>query len=175
MNCKAYIVSGPESSGNRLVASILVRSGCLGEGSTAQPRAIDDIPEATADQPFVMIAHHGLPIWIRRLRHRGYRDIKVIVIVREPIANVVSMVNRGHVKDHERGHKIRTATIAESIGDSLRAGAELHITTYEGLNEDALRQWLPMIGLNYVGGPLELTGQVSRNWITNENAKHYEG
>lgn len=53
----AYIISGPESSGNRLLAGILVRSGCSGEGSHNQPHCPNDIPEP--DKHFVLIKHTG--------------------------------------------------------------------------------------------------------------------
>lgn len=37
-NC-AYIVTGPVSSGNRLITSILIRSGCKGDSGTNQRKA----------------------------------------------------------------------------------------------------------------------------------------
>ncbi len=84
------------------------------------------------------------------------------------------MVKRGHVVSHERGHKLRTATIIDAVRATVTGGAELHVLTYEGLSEGAMRQWLPLVGLEYVGGPLELVGQDSPNWIQNANAKHYD-
>ena len=59
----AYIVAGVNSSGNRLLASILVRSGCAGEGSTNQPMRFDAIPPP--QQSVVIIKHGGLTGWIR--------------------------------------------------------------------------------------------------------------
>ncbi len=52
----AYIVSGVNSSGNRLLASILVRSGCAGEGSTRQPRGNSESSPAGSCVPTDMIA-----------------------------------------------------------------------------------------------------------------------
>ena len=36
MSKRIFIVAGPESSGNRLVARLLVKAGCWGDGSTVQ-------------------------------------------------------------------------------------------------------------------------------------------
>lgn len=170
----AYIVAGPESSGNRLVAAILVRSGCLGEGSTDQPKSPHEVPQAS-QQPVVVIAHHNTKNWITGIKQRGYSSVSVIVVIREPIATVKSQVARGHFADFATAHDRRTRTIADAITDTLESCADLHIITYEGLTEDALRSWLPSIGLAYRNGPLDLQGQESPNWISNSNGKHYGG
>lgn len=170
----AYIVAGPESSGNRLVAAILARSGCLGEGSTDQPLTPDDIPRASS-QSVVVISHRDLTDWIAGARRLGYGSVSVIVVIREPIATVKSQVARGHFADIATAHDSRTRTISDAINDTMSSGADLHVITYEGLTEDALRVWLPSIGLEYRNGPLELRGQDSPNWIRNSNGKHYGG
>ena len=168
----AYIVCGPESSGNRLVASILCRSGCDGEGSTRQPQSLEQLP-ATADRPYVCIIHYHLSPWVRALRARGFARVVAILPIREPMANVRSMMSRGHRTDFEDGYRYRTVTIARNIVEALAQDVQLEIITYEGLSEPFLAEWLPRIGLPHVGGGLSLPGQIAPDTISNQNGKHY--
>ncbi len=169
----AYVVSGPTSSGNRLVASILVRSGCNGSSSTVQPKTRDELLPASG--PFVMIKHANLHKWIQSLRAIGYERVVVVVVVRESVANLQSMANRGHITDVSKAKLQRSQGLALSITDALANNAELEIVTYEGLTEDALKDWLPSIGLPYVSGSLALDGQKAPDVIHDMNAKHYGG
>ena len=111
----AYIVAGATSSGNRLLASILVRSGCRGEGSTRQPMTVDQLPPP--EQPIVIIKHGALTGWIRAFRRLGYDHIVVIIPVREPIANASSMVAHGHLHDFEDAYQ--TQRVLEASRTSL--------------------------------------------------------
>jgi len=167
----AYIVAGVNSSGNRLLASILVRSGCVGEGSTNQPMSIAEIPPP--EQSVVIIKHGGLTGWIRRFRELGYQRIVVIIPIREPIANCASIVARGHLSDFEDAYHHRIVAISRNIVEALAQRVELELITYEGLSEPFLKQWLPRIGLPYVPGHLSLPGQHASSEICNQNAKHY--
>lgn len=167
----AYIVAGVNSSGNRLLASILVRSGCAGEGSTNQPMRIEEIP--LPDRSIVIIKHGMLTGWIRRFRELGYQRIVVIVPIREPIANCLSIVSRGHLSDFEDAYHHRVVAITRNLVEALAQRVDLELITYEGLSEPFLRQWLPRIGLPYVHGHLSLPGQHASNEICNQNAKHY--
>ena len=169
----AYIVSGAESSGNRLLASILVRSGCRGEGSTDQPENEWDIPWSDGTH-FAMIAQENLELWANRFMSKGYDRIVALLIIREPVANVSSIVKHGHRATIQQALESRQRIISDTIRDAESLAIELHIVTYEGLSEPMLELWLPTIGLPYSTGPLQLRGQHgAQNWITNENAKHY--
>ena len=167
----AYIVAGVNSSGNRLLASILVRSGCAGEGSTNQPMRIEEIPPP--ERSIVIIKHGMLTGWIRRFRELSYQRIVVIIPIREPIANCLSIVSRGHLSDFEDAYHHRIVAITRNMIEALAQRVELEIITYEGLSEPFLKQWLPRIGLPYVPGHLALPGQHASNEICNQNAKHY--
>lgn len=165
-NNTAYVVCGPICSGNRLLASILVRCGCAGEGSANQPGTVEDIPDAKG--PYVCIFHQDLDSWVAALKGKGYGQVVCIVMVREPVANLRSMRrNQQEFLFH------RTATIARNIQDIRSTDAHLEILTYEGLCEEALRLWLPTIGLTYKPGPLELPGQKISGAIQIQNKKHY--
>ncbi len=168
----AYIVCGAESSGNRLVASILCRSGCDGEGSTRQPQSLEQLP-TTAERPYVCILHYHLSPWVRAFRASGFARVVAILPIREPMANVRSMMVRGHRTEFEDGYRYRTVTIARNIVEALAQDVQLEIITYEGLTEPFLAGWLPRIGLPYVPGNLSLPGQHTSNEICNQNAKHY--
>jgi len=167
----AYIVAGVTSSGNRLLASVLVRSGCDGEGSTRQPKTAGRLPPP--NRPLVIIKHGGLSGWIRAFRSLGYERIVVIVLVREPIANSASMVARGHQHDFEGAYHHRLVAISRNIVEALANKVDVEIITYEGLSEPFLEKWLPRIGLPYVPGQLSLPGQAAPGEICNQNAKHY--
>jgi len=126
MKSIAYIIAGPIRSGNRLMASILGRSGCLGEGSTRQPNARSILSTV--------------------------RDGKTLTDVLRSRTNVIV-------------HNILAAKEME---------ARVEVVTYEGLCEEALKVWLPTIGLPYKSGCLDLPGQRISNNIQQQNAKHYE-
>lgn len=167
----AYLVCGAPSSGNRLVAAILCRSGCAGEGSTNQPAELADIP-AAGYNPYVLIRHRNVAQTIAALQQRGFTKVVAIVVVREPVATVRSMVNHGHQPTEAAAKRHRDIVIADNIADLDESGIPFEIVTYEGLTEDFLHAWLPTIGLPYVMGPLSLPGQLSPPAIRNQNAKH---
>lgn len=178
----AYIIAGPVSSGNRLLASILIRSGCYGSSTAQQIDRTSEIP--APKRPFVIIRHVDTADWINALQETGYDNVVVIVIIREPIAHIGSMIKNGHYQSvrrqqlfsicpinvdrqaHEKDlYRIRTSTIAKNIIDAQDADAKLEIISYEGLSEQFLRRWLPLIGLEYM--------ELSDN-INNQNDKYYE-
>jgi len=169
----AYLVCGPESSGNRLLASVLCRSGCDGEGSTRQPRHFSAIPPCCG-RPYVLIHHHNLRPWIRGLYSRGYRNVIAVIVVRDPVAAARSAVSRGHYDSEQEAYASRVECLTENLKAAADAGIRCEVVTYEGLTEPFLQAWLPMIGLPYVNGPLLLPGQLTTSDICNQNEKHYE-
>lgn len=174
VNKTAYIVSGPRSAGNRLLASILVRSGCGGSGSTIQPHEFNELQ--TASGPFVIIKHgdnNTLREWIPALRAKGYERIVVLIVLREPVANVSSMTARGHFTHAADARRHIARSISHAATDALADNAELEFVTYEGLTEAALKEWLPTVGLPYVPGSIECVGQDAPDAIENANATHY--
>jgi len=167
----AYIVCGPFASGNRLMAAILVRSGCRGSGSTDQPAGSGEIPQCDG-RPYVMVQHHRLPYWAEALRECGYGHVAAIVMVREPIAQARS-ASRAHGKDFGLCYLDRTVTTATNVATAMRAGLQLEIVPYESLSEPMLAAWLPTIGLPYARGPIHTPGQTTAARIENQNRKHY--
>lgn len=169
----AYAITGPESGGNRLMASILIRSGCTGSASTDQPTNVYQIPDATSN--YVFIYHRQLSPWIAQCKTRGYSRVIPIIMIRDPIAQCQSMVNRGHVKSIEEAEWYRFRDIYEALRTCHIHDIIPQIVTYEGLSERFLEKWLPMIGLPVRRGPISLPGQSARQSIDNQNAKYYTG
>lgn len=170
---KAFVVCGPESSGNRLVAAILVRAGCWGEGSTNQPKTVQDIPvDATH---IVWIKHHCLEDTVKKLRFAGFTEITLIVVIREPEANCRSMVKNGHLTDINKAYSDRIKTIQAALNVGFTFDCKIEVITYEGLSQPMLSLWLPRLGLpaDNLDQPLQLIGQNTSELISNENSKHY--
>ena len=107
---RAYLVTGPESAGNRMVAAILSEAGCYGEGSTSWAWNRWELPDGTVE-PVVVIRSqpHGNQGDARRgfvsvfetvalLVAAGY-ETTVLVTHRDPVALTRSQVARGHVQD----------------------------------------------------------------------------
>lgn len=98
MKC-AYLVVGAESSGNRMLASLLIAAGC--EGGTAFDHPLmHDLP--IEEDPVVLVRSypHGnewpdLASIYRTLRDRGYM-VRVLVAVRDPHCTIRSQVTRRH-------------------------------------------------------------------------------
>lgn len=170
---KAFVVCGPESSGNRVVAAILARAGCWGEGSTNQPKTIQDIPVDA--NHIVWIKHHCLEDTVEKLKFAGFDEITLIIVIREPEANCRSMVKNGHLDDINKAYKSRIQTVQAALNIGVIFDCNIEIITYEGLSNSMLSLWLPRLGLpiDKLDEPLNLIGQNAPNIISNENHKHY--
>lgn len=170
-----YLVCGSTSSGNRLMASVLVRSGCRGEGSTNQPPEFE-VPVCDG-RDLVVIAHTRIPKWIQAATAAGYDRVVAIVMVREEYATTMSQKAVGHPTIEGRGHQYtRAIQTARNMAAGLMWADATHVQTFEGLTEAALRVWLPVIGLEYVEGDLELAGQPEAPTTPDglaANSKHY--
>lgn len=175
---RCYLVCGPEGAGNRLLASILVRAGCHGEGATSQPYA-DRLPDG--EEPVVVIRSlpHGgewpdMAGEVRTLHGRGYL-ITLLVTARDPFALARSQISDGHAES-ERAVLARAAAGYRKLFSALPSDLLPVVVPYEALvlgGEAAASSLLTMLGLpSDREGPLTVEG-VERDGITNENAKHY--
>lgn len=103
---RAFIVLGAESSGTRLLTSILITGGCHGSIEHAQP--IDDPGYDISPYRDVVwrrsVPHNGetldLPALIGRLNVQGEREIIVLSIHRDKHCNAKSQVWWGHANDY---------------------------------------------------------------------------
>lgn len=154
----AFLVYGPESSGNKLMHRILIDSGCAGSGTDDQP-----LPDLTAS---LIVWGRSVPshgAWpeneIQMVRAAGY-DVLVIVLQRNWACMAKSQVFHGYVRDElEAIRNIQAAYrhIFHQIDNTPYV-----IVSYEWLsNEQALA------GLSWLLGiPLRVNES-----ITNENLK----
>jgi hypothetical protein len=169
---QAFVICGPQSSGNRLLGAILVRAGCWGEGSTNQPRHISEIPSDA--EKIVWIHPPCLDTALTDLKAAQF-DITAILIIREPEATCRSMVKAGFYPALTTAFNERIINVKNAISVASKHNCKIEIITYEGLTTPMLKLWLTRLGLqtDNLENPLNLVGQYAPNFISNENAKHY--
>lgn len=98
---QAYIVAGPESSGNRALARLLIDAGCLGSTEFDHPWMKEELPKDETPAVVIRSFPHG-NAWpdiaglFIVLRGRGY-SVRVLVPVRA-IMDVIrsQLVRHGH-------------------------------------------------------------------------------
>lgn len=173
---RAFIVCGPESSGNRVLGAILCRAGCWGNGSTEQP-TIEQIP-ADADN-VMLIRHHDLLQTFRALKARGFEPTAILT-VREWTANLKSLVMRGHDASELAAEDRLRRTLLSNLCDAVTYHIPLIVTTYESLNRGSIRALLERLQLRIdnLDQPLDLRGQETPDQTFQPNplaanAKHY--
>jgi len=170
---RCYLVVGPESAGNRLLASLLVRAGCIGTASTDQQWT----PEKETPCVLIRSYPHGdtwpsLHQLKRQLEDKEY-EVFTLVTVRHPVALLKSQVNRGHAEDLGlAASQMRQAYIR--IFSEL--SGHFYVVPKESLvlhPREAVRALLHLIGLpGITDGPLVIEGR--ERHISDENWNHYE-
>ena len=102
MDARAFLVVGPESTGTRLVTSILIAGGC--EGDSGHEQEFDKkLPKAGTSGDIVWrrsIPHYfqwpSIPVLLDQLYKAGY-GVQVVVTMREMSVTARSQVAAGHV------------------------------------------------------------------------------
>lgn len=106
---KAYLVFGPESSGNRFVVRLLTAAGCIGDGCPEQRLDDQEFRKETAKERrsiawYRSLPHGGkwadVPAKVRELRGYGY-DVRALVMCREWYCTVRSQLHVGHVRTEQ--------------------------------------------------------------------------
>lgn len=168
---------GPESSGNKLVARILIDAGCYGDASTQQrldrfmpPKDVDDIVLVRSyphgSQADGIRKFPDLKTEIVLFQEEGFCEFYAIVTVRDMYCTARSQVLRGHVKSAARAmHNIPIAygRIYSQLG--YYNIPSIHVT-YESLVRRPAQTtlWLTaQLGLK----------NTRPNYITDENQKYY--
>lgn len=169
---RSFIVAGPESSGNRLMAAILVRAGLSGEGSTNQPK---DPSEIDYTQEQVIIKHYDLGKWIVPFLHHGH-SVTVIVMAREPHAQANSAYKHGHYASASVACIAAPHIIKHNLIHALESGCRVEVIPYASLCDAMLIKFLERHGLrtDNTDQPLQLVGQDAPSTIENMNHVHYE-
>lgn len=141
MTKTCYFVVGPESSGNRLMAKILVDAGCYGDANMFQ-RLDRHIPTDVEKIVWIRSFPHGargegrhwpdMTLLRKKVRDLGYVP-QAVVMARDEFCMARSQLKAGHVSDmHEAMYNIMHAK--ERIYTELNKASIAHITiTFEGL------------------------------------------
>lgn len=179
---RAFVVVGPESSGNKLLSALLVRAGCVGD---ARDDGLDiwSVIEP-ADEPRVSLIYSfpcgqtwpDLRNVYWRLQNKGYLTW-FLVVARDPWCVYQSQETRRlkplpvAMANYQRAYR--------EIFTQLHAiDAPFLIVPYEAITSEpvrSVRRLLELLGLptDNLGGPLKINGREVCE-IRNENAKHYE-
>ena len=169
---RCFLVAGPPSSGNRLLAAILARAGCAGEGSTSA-RFNRTLP--TTETPAVLIRHHPPAELFTALAQREY-VVRVLACVRDATCTIGSQVQRHHaptVPAAEAGIEQSWRHLFQVLPPEVR----LRLVPYESLvlhPEAAAKAVLDWCGL-HPGNPPEplvIDGQALTG-VHDANAAHY--
>lgn len=178
---RAFVVTGAPSAGHRVMAAILVRAGCWGEGSTVQPKD-EEIPP---NEKLLTVIRHGrgLDGTLARLKELGYAT-HTLVMVRDPHAHARSMRTRGHL-DHlpeeARSAERQIRKEYEQIFSKIAAAdADFTIVPFEALVArpfEAPAQLLQQLGLrtDNLLEQLQVNRQPAPPALADANAKHYHG
>lgn len=109
-----------------MMAAILVRAGCMGEGATWR-RPIEEFP--TDQSPAVVIKNHIVPENYAMLEERGYVPI-TLIMVRHPVAAIGSMVRWGHDPSEREARDRLSGTLKQCV---CNARGEWYVIPYESL------------------------------------------
>lgn len=178
MSRRAYLVVGPESAGNRIVAALLARAGCTGEGSTFG-RYQSELPDGESPVVLIRSLPHG-EVWpsleslVVGLRERGY-STTVVVVSREPTALARSQVARGLAVDERSALQVAHLAYADAVA-SCSGLVEWYLVSVEALalSREAVAAFLNLLGLPGVTeGELLWEGRVQDGSVRDENLKHY--
>lgn len=178
---QAFVVVGPESSGNKVMTALLVRAGCVGTADDEHLNLWDRIEPATEKQVALMYSYpHGSEwpdlrniYW--RLTNKGYLTW-ILIMVRDHFCVMRSQVER----------RLKPAPIAEAnyqrayreIFKQIESGDMPYIMVpYESILMEpmkALQRLFEMLNLptDNLGGEFVVNSK-SQQTIRNENEKHY--
>lgn len=148
---KAFLVVGPESSGTRLMTSILIAAGCYGD-DTHDQRLDLEIPD---NEPLLVwrrsVPHRGEWVYpsyyLERLQAAGY-ETTILIMSRDWHSMAISQEQAPHAADvREAQENIRQAYchIFQHIRDT-----RFEIVNYEALTqrpEGTIRYLLRRLGL----------------------------
>lgn len=128
---RLFIVCGPESAGNRLVAAYLHRAGVDIDAST-RPQQVQRVHSPMADVG--LIIHHDPKLTEAVVAGiRAARRPQMVVLSREHRACSLSMMARGHVDDlSAAAARIRLSHMA-AMDVAIRFDMDFVVVAYESL------------------------------------------
>lgn len=173
---RLFLVCGPESAGNRLVAVYLARAGVDIDASTNE-----QLPERVTVQSrdVGLIVHHEpkLSRTVQLAQSFG-RSVLMVVLVREYVANIRSMIARGHVDTAARAaERIRLSHLA-ALSAASRYGLPFVAVSYESLvlhPRETVENLLNALELrtDNLDSPITVQGEQCPPEAENRNARRY--
>ncbi len=167
---QAFIVTGAEHSGNRLMVGLLVSGGIWGKPSDKQPRP-GNIPYPIPDDVAV-IAHvyEDLDAWATYWLQE--HDVKVIVMVRDPWVQMRSRAKAAN-KSRAEGALRYDSDYKAAFRVIVERNLPFILVPYECLLwRGSSERILGLLGLKQIQ-PLIVQGKVTE--IRDENGKWYAG
>lgn len=173
MTKRAFLVVGPESSGNRFVTRCFIAAGCYGDSGHAQ--MLDHSFEYAKDREAVVIRcsmpygdkYPDLHELTARIRREGFLDIRVLVIVRNERCNVYSMVyGKETHAGNETEARLKIATAMHRISEFLIESQLPHYyMTYETILHETefFRKLLNEWGLD--GSKIPTPEDKNKQWL----------
>ena len=173
---RAYLIVGPESSGNRHLASVLIAAGCAGKADTVQPWDGPGwsivVPEPRPERLVVVRSFPHAGVWLKmitlvqQLRRQGYEPA-VLWTQRNPAIVERSQVRAGHVATLEDARRnIQRAHRKITEGLFVDPSIRVHAIPYGVTRSRVFRRWL----VEVLGLPREPPGDLWRD----EDAKWEE-
>lgn len=148
---RAYLVVGPESSGNRYLVSLLVSGGCSGIGGHDQPFdgpvgniiVLEPKPEHIAMHRSFPHGNRwlGLDVLIDQLADHGYQTT-VLIAVRDPSACVPSQILGGHTKTIAEAEAHIDRAYREIFAGLERRPTDHILVPYASTGTARFRNWL---------------------------------
>ena len=148
---KAFVVVGPESSGNRFMVRLLIEAGCNGISGHKQSM---DGPESSVIFPkeaYLPIALHrsiphgnyrpALPSIINAAQESGF-DVTFLVMIREEYANILSQISQHHVntlREAQDNYKSAYLDIFQCI---IEKRVDFILVPYSSLGRQNFVNWL---------------------------------
>jgi len=167
----AFLVLGAESSGTRLLTSILINAGCLGNAGHEQPFD-KEIPAGKEHIVWRRSIPHGrewvdIEELIQKLQHKGYK-VKALVTMREWYAGAHSQVKNNHAKSTEEAFTALPRAYRHIFKALINTNIPYEIVIYEALILHS--EWVQKKLLNRQG--IEMQKAIN---IYDGNIKYYQG
>lgn len=172
---KAYLIHGPESSGNKLMGRLLMAAGCHGNYD-GDSDAWENCPP-DGETPIVWVrsyplTHHHLWPSIRQqvatLRGRGY-NCHSLVMVRSWHSTIQSQIARGHVSTVQQA--MTNMRLAMTL---IMEGLQAALCPYEVVSyESIIQRPLPALAELFVRIGLPKLTELPEP-IRDENAKYFK-
>lgn len=148
---RAFLVVGPEASGNRYLTRLLVSGGCAGAGDYHQPFDLDNwhifVP---SPEPQAVVVCRSFPharewpclvTMLGELAGCGY-TATVLPVHRRTDFVLLSQVRAGHVASEQDAQRHYDKAL-ELITDGIAASRAAFLPVcYDWLGKDAYRAWL---------------------------------